>query len=216
VEMDNSFVVARSVDESWRVLTDLERITPCMPGAQLTEIEGDEFRGLVKVKVGPIVAKYVGAASFRTLDEEGLVAVIDASGRDQRQGSANAVITATLRAQGESATVVNLSTDLSLSGKLASFGKGGIEDVAANVLGQFAANLEAMLADETADTAPGTDAVLPETRVRGIDSAEPEPMDLAAVAAAPMLKRVVPVVIVVALIVGVVLCGLRRRKADCL
>jgi carbon monoxide dehydrogenase subunit G len=216
VEMDNSFVVARSVDESWRVLTDLERITPCMPGAQLTEIEGDEFRGLVKVKVGPIVAKYVGAASFRTLDEEGLVAVIDASGRDQRQGSANAVITATLRAQGESATVVNLSTDLSLSGKLASFGKGGIEDVAANVLGQFAANLEAMLADETADTAPGTDAVLPETSVRGIDSAEPEPMDLAAVAAAPMLKRVVPVVIVVAVIVGVVLCGLRRRKADCL
>lgn len=185
-----------------------------MPGAQLTEIEGDEFRGLVKVKVGPIVAKYVGTASFRSLDEEHFVAVIDASGRDQRQGTANAVITATLAAQDESATVVNLSTNLSLSGKLASFGKGGIEDVAANVLGQFAANLEDMLADEVSDRASAADSVQPESGVRGIESAEPEPMVLAAVATAPMLKRVVPVVIVMAVFVGIVVWGLRRRGVD--
>ena len=148
MEMVNSFVVSRPVDEAWLVLTDLERIAPCMPGAKLTEVEGNEYRGVVKVKVGPIVATYDGQASFVSLDTEGRVAVIKAFGRDLRQGNADAVITATLSPQGDAETNVALVTDLSLSGKLASFGKTGIEDVAANLLRQFSDNLEALLADE--------------------------------------------------------------------
>lgn len=211
MEMMNSFVVSRPVDESWLVLTDLERIAPCMPGAKLNEIEGNEYRGVVKVKVGPIVATYEGKATFVSLDAKGRVAVIKAFGRDLRQGNADAVITATLSPNGDSATTVDLVTDLSLSGKLASFGKTGIEDVAANILRQFADNLEALLAVEPSGVVRPTDPRQPAAGPRPIDSAEPEPMDLASVAMTPILKRAVPLV-VVALVVVVVCLGLRRRR----
>jgi hypothetical protein len=211
MEMMNSFVVSRPVDESWLVLTDLERIAPCMPGAKLNEVEGNEYRGVVKVKVGPIAATYEGKATFVSLDSEGRVAVIKAFGRDLRQGNADAVITATLSPNGDSETTVDLVTDLSLSGKLASFGKSGIEDVAANVLRQFADNLEVLLAAEPSEVVRPADSGQPADGPRPIDSAEPEPMDLASVAMTPVLKRALPLV-VVALVVVVVCLGLKRRR----
>jgi carbon monoxide dehydrogenase subunit G len=211
MEMMNSFVVSRPVDESWLVLTDLERIAPCMPGAKLDEVEGNEYRGVVKVKVGPIAATYEGKATFVSLDSEGRVAVIKAFGRDLRQGNADAVITATLSPNGDSETTVDLVTDLSLSGKLASFGKSGIEDVAANVLRQFADNLEVLLAAEPSEVVRPADSGQPADGPRPIDSAEPEPMDLASVAMTPVLKRALPLV-VVALVVVVVCLGLKRRR----
>ena len=100
------------IDETWNVLLDIERIAPCLPGAQLQEIEGDEFRGIVKVKVGPITAQYKGAAKLAEVDEANRTIVIDASGRDTRgQGNAKATIIVTMRDDG-GGTTVDIATDL--------------------------------------------------------------------------------------------------------
>ncbi len=208
MELNNSFIVNRPIDEAWEILTDLERVARCMPGAQLTEIDGDEHRGLVKVRVGPIVANYEGTAAFTSLDPENFIAVINARGRDPRQGNANAEIVATLTANGRNTTWVKLSTDLSLSGKLAGFGKGVIEDVSGNVLGQFAANLETALSG--GDEAP-EEVSPPQEGPRTIDAPDSEPVDLGAVAGMPMLKRAVPA-FAIALLLIVLWLALRRRR----
>src|SRR5580693_5749966 len=97
MELTNEFRVAVPVDQAWDVLTDVERIAPCLPGAQLQEVEGDDYRGIVKVKVGPITAQYKGTARMVTRDAGAHRAVLRAEGRDTRgQGNANATVTATL------------------------------------------------------------------------------------------------------------------------
>ena len=116
MELTNEFVIDRPVADTWKILNDLEFIAPCMPGAQLTEIEGDEYRGLVKIKVGPISANYKGKARFVEQDEANGKAVLRAEGRDPRQGNANALVTATMAALSESTTTVKVHTELSLSG----------------------------------------------------------------------------------------------------
>ena len=100
MELTNEFVIDRDVEETWTILNDLEFIAPCMPGAQLTEIEGDEYRGLVKIKVGPITANYKGKASFVEQDATNRVAKLKAEGRDPRQGNANAMVTARMAPAG--------------------------------------------------------------------------------------------------------------------
>lgn len=153
MELTNEFVIDRDIEETWRILNDLEFIAPCMPGAQLTEIEGDEYRGLVKIKVGPITANYKGKASFIEQDAENKVARLKAEGRDPRQGNANAMVTAKMEPAGENQTTVNIHTDLGLSGKIASFGRGAIEDISKKILGQFTENLREKL--ETTQEIPG-------------------------------------------------------------
>lgn len=148
MELTNEFVIDRPIDETWKILNDLEFIAPCMPGAQLTEIEGDEYRGLVKIKVGPITANYKGKASFIEQDAENKVARLKAEGRDPRQGNANAMVTAKMNEVGTNQTNVSIHTDLGLSGKIASFGRGAIEDVSKKILGQFTDNLRDKLAAE--------------------------------------------------------------------
>ena len=102
MEINDSFRVDLPVEETWRVLMDIERIAPCLPGAQLQEIAGEEFRGVVKVKVGPITAQYKGAAQFESRDDAAHVAVIKGSGRDTRgQGNASATITMRLEPDGD-------------------------------------------------------------------------------------------------------------------
>lgn len=145
MELTNDFVIDRGIEETWRILNDLEFIAPCMPGAQLTEVEGDEYRGLVKIKVGPITANYKGKASFVEQDEANHVAKLKADGRDPRQGNANAMVTATMEEVAADQTKVTIHTDLGLSGKIASFGRGAIEDVSKKLLGQFTDNLQAKL-----------------------------------------------------------------------
>src|SRR5262249_31208639 len=118
MELTNEFRVDASPEATWDVLTDLERIAPCMPGAQLQEVEGDEYRGIGKVKVGPITAQYKGAATFVERDESGRRAVLKADGRETRgQGNASATITATLVPDG-SGTRVTVLTDLHITGKV--------------------------------------------------------------------------------------------------
>jgi carbon monoxide dehydrogenase subunit G len=137
VELTNEFRVDVPVEEAWAILTDVERIAPCMPGAELQEIEGDEYRGIVKVKVGPITAQYKGKATFVDKDDTGHKAVLRAEGRDTRgQGNANATITATLEADG-TGTKVSVVTDLAVTGRVAQFGRGVLADVSAKLLGQF-------------------------------------------------------------------------------
>ena len=151
MELTNDFEVAVPVDEAWTVLTDIERIAPCMPGAQLQEVEGDEYRGIVKVKVGPITAQYKGTATFVEKDDTGHVAVLKADGRDTRgQGNANAVITARLEPAGDG-TKVNVHTDLTVTGKVAQFGRGVLADVSAKLLDQFVENLETTVLSGTTD-----------------------------------------------------------------
>ena len=142
MELINTFDVSVPVDTAWAVLTDVERIAPCLPGAQLQEIEGDEYRGIVKVKVGPITAQYKGKATFLEKDDVNHKAVLDASGRDTRgQGNASATITAQLEPNGDG-TTVTVTTDLTVTGKVAQFGRGVLADVSAKILTQFVDNLE--------------------------------------------------------------------------
>src|SRR5882724_3179324 len=123
MELSNEFVVPVAIDEAWGLLTDVERIAPCMPGAELQEIEGDEYRGIVKVKVGPITAEYKGKATFLEKDDAAHKAVLRAEGRETRgQGNANATITATLEEDSDG-TKVSVVTDLTVTGKVAQFGR---------------------------------------------------------------------------------------------
>lgn len=142
MEIEDSFRVDLPVEETWRVLLDIERIAPCLPGAQLQEIEGDEYRGVVKVKVGPITAQYKGTAKLEEVDDATHTATIVGNGRDTRgQGNASATIRMTLVPDGDG-TRVEIVTDLSITGKVAQFGRGVMADVSAKLLQQFVTNLE--------------------------------------------------------------------------
>jgi uncharacterized protein len=177
MEIENSFRVDVPVDEAWRVLLDLERIAPCMPGAQLQEVEGDEYRGIVKVKVGPITAQYKGSAKLESVDEGTHTAVLAATGRDTRgQGNASASIKLVLLAEGDG-TRVDVETDLSITGKVAQFGRGVIGDVSNKLLAQFVENLERdVLSADVVDLTAGEPATLAEA-VAGGGEAEGEVAD---------------------------------------
>jgi carbon monoxide dehydrogenase subunit G len=143
MELSNEFTVSASIDEAFAVLTDIEKIAPCLPGAQLTEVEGDEYRGTVKVKVGPITASFKGTASLTERDETAHRAVLKAQGRDTGgKGNANATITAVLEPAGDG-THVKIDTDLNITGRVAQFGRGALADVSQKLIGQFAERLEA-------------------------------------------------------------------------
>jgi carbon monoxide dehydrogenase subunit G len=160
MELSNEFRVPLPVGDAWALLTDVERIAPCMPGAQLEEIEGDEYRGVVKVKVGPITAQYKGKATFVEKDDAAHRAVLRAEGRDTRgQGNANATVTATLASDGDG-TAVKVVTDLTVTGRVAQFGRGVMADVSAKLLGQFVDCLEknVLSGGASATTAPTTKA----------------------------------------------------------
>ncbi len=218
MELNNDFEVAAPIDLVWSVLTDVERIAPCLPGAQLLEIEGDEFRGVVKIKVGPITAQYKGAASFVERDDAGYRAVLRAEGRDTRgAGNAAANITAELEAT-DVGTKVTVTTDLTVTGKVAQFGRGVMADVSKKLMGQFADNLSDLMAastDEVVADAPVAEAPADGTTdsaadgdaptIRIVDAPEVEAIDLLGAAGAPILKRLVPTLLVVAVVVVVIL-----------
>ncbi len=145
MQLENSFLVPVPIDDAWKVLLDIERIAPCMPGAALDSVDGDDFTGRVKVKLGPINLTYAGKASFVEKDEATHKAVIDARGKDQRgNGTAAAMVTAQLQDEGSS-TRVNVLTDLNITGRPAQFGRGVMTDVGNKLLGQFADKLATQL-----------------------------------------------------------------------
>ncbi len=147
MELINEFTVNRPIDEAWAVLTDVERIAPCLPGAQLQEIEGDIYRGVVKVKVGPISAALKGEASFVERDDVNHRAVLKGDGRDTKgNGNASALITATLEEISPTSAKCVVHTDLNMTGKVAQFGRGALADISGKLMQQFAKNLDEMLA----------------------------------------------------------------------
>jgi carbon monoxide dehydrogenase subunit G len=221
MELSNEFEVGSPIEQVWLVMTDLERIAPCLPGAQLQEVEGDEYRGVVKVKVGPITAQYKGAASFVEKDDVGYRAVLRAEGRDTRgAGNAAAEITAEMTATA-TGTRVTVTTDLKVTGKVAQFGRGVMADVSKKLMGQFAENLSGLLEqDEPAEVAEVPEvseaevaevkdvpeiSEISEEQVRVIDAPEAEAVDLLGAAGAPVLKRLLPVAVAVVLLVVVII-----------
>jgi carbon monoxide dehydrogenase subunit G len=231
LELNHDFQVSVPIEQAWGVLTDLERIAPCMPGAQLVEVDGDEYRGVVRVKVGPITTQYKGTAKMVDLDPIAHRAVLRAEGRETRgQGAASATVTATLTAS-EGGTEVHIETDLDISGKVAQFGRGALGEVSGKILDQFVRELEANVltgpAPSTDDPAPSTDAgeAAPtasgpsgsseatnrtEPTRRAIDSPAAAPVDLLDAAGPSVLKRVLPLVLVFVLFT--VVRRLRRRR----
>ena len=180
-----------------------------MPGAQLQEVEGDEYRGIVKVKVGPITAQYKGVARITDADDTNHRAVIRAEGRDTRgQGNASASATAVLQPDGDG-TRVSIDSDVTITGKVAQFGRGVIADVSAKLLDQFVACLEREVLSSAGDP-PASNDVSEGGEARTIDAPEAEPVDLLRTAGAPVLKRAVPVAAAVVIFIVVVLILLLR------
>lgn len=200
MEMSNEIEVNASAGDVWAAFNDVERIAPCLPGAQLTEIEGEEYRGVVKVKVGPVNAQYKGKATFTERDQDAMKVVILAEGRETRgQGIASATITATVEALGDDRTKVGVTTDLKITGKVAQIGRNLIPDVSAKIMDQFAGNLESMLSDSSSDDASSeSDASADDSEVRSVSSPEPEAVDLLDVAAPPVAKKFGPIAGIIA------------------
>lgn len=154
MRLDHSFTVPVGVDEAWRVLLDVPRVAPCMPGAALTEFDGEAFTGTVKVKVGPMVLTYTGKGRFVERDDEAHRVVIEASGRDTRAaGTASATVTAVLVPDGDQ-TRVDVGTDLVVTGKPAQFGRGMLADVSGRLIGQFADCLASEISAPVPDPSP--------------------------------------------------------------
>ncbi len=150
MQMQHQFTVPAPVDVAWSTLLDLERVAPCMPGATLKEVDGDDFTGSVKVKLGPVSLLYKGSGTFTETNSAAHRVVIDASGKDSRgNGTAAATVTAELSPLGQG-TTVTVDTDLKITGKPAQFGRGMIHDVAEKLITQFSDCLEERLVEPAA------------------------------------------------------------------
>ena len=203
MDLNHEFIVNVPVNDAWLILTDLERIAPCLPGAQLTEVEGDIYRGQVKIKVGPIVAQFKGQASFVTRDDLAHTASLKGEGRDTTgKGAASAIITAQLTSVTPTSTKCTVVTNLTISGKVAQFGRGALADVSDKLLAQFSENLNQLITSAPAAAAPAaTEVTAASPEIRKIESAEVEPLDLLGTAGAPILKRAIPVAIALIVVV---------------
>ena len=214
MDLNHEFIVNVPVNDAWVILTDLERIAPCLPGAQLTEVEGDTYRGQVKVKVGPIVAQFKGQASFVSRDDIAHRAMLKGEGRDTTgKGTASAIITAQLTSVTPTSTKCTVVTNLTISGKVAQFGRGALADVSDKLLAQFSENLNQLI-DGSPAPAPApatttaaatatatTEVAAASPEIRKIESAEVAPLDLLGTAGAPILKRAIPVVVALVAVV---------------
>jgi hypothetical protein len=175
-----------------------------MPGAALEGVQGEEYQGTVKVKVGPMTAQYKGTVRFLERDEAGHKAVLRAEGRETRgQGNAAATITATITPDGDG-SAVNVVTDLTISGKVAQFGRGVLGDVSTRLMGQFVDCLEKDLAASIEPSVPASREIV------AAPAPSAQPVDLVATAGAPVAKRAAPLVALVFLAYWL----LRRRRKN--
>jgi carbon monoxide dehydrogenase subunit G len=225
-QLINEFTVNRPIEEAWPLITDLERIAPCLPGAELQEIEGPTYRGVVKVKLGAISSQFKGEAHFVERDDDNYRAVIKGTGRDTGgRGNASAEITAQAESLSPTSTRVAVTTDLHITGKVAQFGRGIMGDVSSKLMAQFADNLNEMIDEQgvgtSADAEPPAPAPTPTDdapstsreadaapQVRKIEGPATQPIDLMEVGGSSLVKRVVPALVAIVL----VLLLLRRRR----
>ena len=184
MELNNDFEVSAPIEKVWEVINDVELIAPCLPGAQLEEVENDEYKGFVKVKVGPITAQYKGVAKFVEKDESNHRVVIRGEGRDTRgAGNASADITASLESTADG-TRVNVVTDLKITGKVAQFGRGVMADISKKLMGQFADNLSELVLSEGRDSQ--------DSQLEDSSNQDSEAIDLLSVAGSSIGKKLVP------------------------
>ena len=217
MDLHHEFTVPVPAADAWKILTDLERLAPCLPGAQLTEIEGDIYRGQVKIKVGPILAQFKGQASFVSRDDANFLASLKAEGRDTGgKGNASATITARLEPVSASSAKCTVDTQLNISGKVAQFGRGALADVSDKLLLQFVDNLNTLIASQPVESAPAAaptaasaapSAPSATPSVRKIEQTqEVAPLNLLDTAGSTIAKRLVPVfVVIAAVVVGIVI-----------
>lgn len=162
MELSHTFVVPAPIEQTWEAFNDLEMVAGCFPGASLSSVDGDDFKGSCKVKLGPISLVYSGTGKFAQRDESTHRFVIEAMGKDKRgNGTAGATVTAVLTPETAGSTSVEVDTDLSITGKPAQFGRGVIQDVSDKLLRQFVTCLESKVgeADGAAVTPDGVAAV---------------------------------------------------------
>jgi uncharacterized protein len=153
MELEHSFTVPVPEERAWEVLLDVNRVAPCMPGATLDSVEGDDIKARIKVKVGPIAMTYAGTARFTERDAQNHVIVLEASGKETRgAGTASATVRSTLQGQGDQ-THVTVNTTLNVTGRPAQFGRGVMAEVGGKLIGIFASNLADMLAADAAQSA---------------------------------------------------------------
>jgi carbon monoxide dehydrogenase subunit G len=172
MKLEQSFEVAAPLGRVWEMLIDVERVAPCVPGAELTEVGDDGvYKGNFTVKIGPTTAAYRGELRIDSLDETAHRATLHADGTDKRgQGSARATITSTVTETG-GRTRVDVDTDFTITGRLASFGRGGMmQDISKRLLEDFANCLRSRLEQESSA------AAAPETGAAGTQQAQAEPI----------------------------------------
>lgn len=162
MDIKNSFTVSLPVDETWKLLLDIRRIAPCMPGAELLEVIDDRtFKGKVSVRLGPVALSFVGTARFEEIDAAAHRARLKGQGTDSKgRGGAVGVVTLALSPAG-GGTKVDVNTNVNLSGAVAQYGRGAgmIQGVATEIIGQFAASLNAMLQHDKTAAAGATNPV---------------------------------------------------------
>jgi carbon monoxide dehydrogenase subunit G len=194
VKLHNEFTVPVPVERAWDVLLDLERVAPCLPGAQLHGAEGSEFRGQMTIKLGPVRSRYEGTVRIEEADVEARRAVMRAQARDDRGGgTAAATISTEMRAVAEG-TRVAVETDIQISGPAAQFGRGVMQDVSSKLIGRFADCLAEEMAGEggAQPLAMGTNEATPADAATGRDAtggATAVAVDWAAAAVAPAPTR---------------------------
>jgi carbon monoxide dehydrogenase subunit G len=228
IELDNSFTVPVPPEQAWDVLLDVERIAPCMPGASVTSVEGDEIAGQVKVKLGPLSLTYKGTAKFTEKDPASHTIAIEATGKETRgAGTASATVHASLKpADAEGQTTVSIHTSLNVTGRPAQFGRSLLPEVSGKLIDQFAANLAALIgstspsAEAEPEAAPAQDATATGDAASAATAAgtaaatqptaapvqpvaqlqQEDSLNLIKLVGGPVLKRVIPVAVAAALI----------------
>ena len=177
MDLNHSFTVPASVADTWATFEDIESVAGCFPGAVVTEVDGSDFKGTCKVKLGPIALVYSGSGTFLEKDEAARRFVIEAKGKDKRgNGTAGATVTATFAEEGADSTRVDVNTDLAITGKPAQFGRGVIEDISNKLLQQFVTCLQ--------DKVGASDEPEPSTEATATTGSAPQ-ADAAATLAAP-------------------------------
>src|SRR5215472_11564302 len=147
MELEHSFTIPVPPEQAWQVLLDVEQVAPCMPGATVDAVDGDQIKGRIKVKVGPVSLTYAGTARFTERDEQAKSVTLEASGKETRgSGTAAATVRSTLQGEGDGQTRVVVHTTMSVTGRPAQFGRGVMTEVGGRIIERFATNLAAQLA----------------------------------------------------------------------
>jgi carbon monoxide dehydrogenase subunit G len=227
MELEHDFAVPAPVERVWATFLDLEDLGTCFPGATVSDVTAEGFKGAAKVKLGPIALVYTGTGRWLERDEHAHRLILEAKGKDKRgNGTAGAIITIVLAEESPNRTFVHVLTDLNVTGKPAQFGRGVMQDVSDKLLQQFVDCLEGRFAEEAAPAAAPAEgpretgeepvaAAVPLVRAPVHPHARevPDVVDLGAAAGPVLLKQFGPLVGAgfLGLLLGWLL-GRRRRR----